>query len=270
MARKKVATDWATPTGRVKWLLEHRHNGSRSTMAKATGVSLTGIIKVVTDQQTPGRRLLEKIAHTTDVNPAWLFAGEGQPFKGSAIPVVTACLPGAPTPREASPADEGVPEVVDLYSPSRYWLKLDAAESAVRVGGTNLRAGDLMLMDTDRATFPPVEELSGRWGVVRVPARGGATVRLAELTYFKKSDDYPAHLEAETFIHHPLKGQQIVIDEYPDGTRHVSRRPVLYEQPREGGIGGSTRDPWSSSILPHEVGYDDVVALCVLLIRRFG
>lgn len=269
MARKKPTSDWATPTGRVKWLLEHRHGGSRSTMAKATGVSLTGIIKVVTDQQTPGRRLLEKIAQTTDVSPAWLFAGEGQPFKGSAIPVVTACLPGAPTPREAGSADEGVPEVADLYSPSRYWLKLDAIEPAVKVGGTNLRAGDLMLMETDRVTFPPVEELTGRWGVVRVPARGGPTVRLAELTYFKKSDDYPAHLEAETFVHHPLKGQQIVIDEYPNGTWQVAKRTVRYEQ-KEGGTGGSTRKPWVSSILPHEVGTDDVVALCALLVRRFG
>ena len=273
MAKRESAPDWGTPEGRVTWLLAHRHDGNRSAMAKATGVSLTGLIKVVTGQQTPGRRLMEKIVENTDVSPAWLFAGEGQPFRASAIPVVSTCLPGPPDPpgeRGGTADAKGVSEVADLYAPSRYWLKLGAAEPAVRSAAANFKAGDLMLMETDRSVIPPAEQLSGRWGVVRIPGRGGPIVRLAELTYTRESDDDgPAYLEAETFVHHPLQVVRTVVDKYPDGQLEASERKVYVEQPK-GDASNRSRKRWSSSMLQHQVAPNDVVALCILLVRRFG
>ena len=267
---KNSDPDWTTATSRVKWLLEHRYGGSRSAMAKATGVSLTGLIKVVTGQQTPGRRLMEKIVGSTDVSPAWLFAGEGQPLKGSAIPVAAGCLPGPPTEGGGLLTDERVPEIADLFSPSRYWLKLGAVEPVVKASGTAFHVGDLLLMDTDRTTFPPVEQLRGRWGVVRIPGRGGPHVRLAELTYFQESDDNgPAHLEAETFEHHPLVMTRVTVDLYPNGRVEASGRAVRLEQPK-GDDTKPSKKPWATSILQHQVAYEDVVAVCVLFVRRFG
>ena len=267
---KKSDTDWTTATSRVKWLLEHRYSGSRSAMAKATGVSLTGLIKVVTDQQTPGRRLMEKVIENTDVSPAWLSAGEGQPLKGSAIPVAAGCLPGPPTKWYGFLTEERVPEMADLYAPSRYWLKLGATEPVVKASRTTFRLGDLLLMDTDRLTFPPVEQLSGRWCVVRIPGRESPHVQLAELSYFEQSiDNGPAHLEAETFEYHPLVMTRVTVDLYPNGQVEASGRTVRLEQPKRNESKPS-KQRWAATILSHQVGYEDVVAVCALFVRRFG
>jgi hypothetical protein len=268
MSAKRARSEWATPTDRVKWLLEHRHGGSRSGMAKATGVSLTGLIKVVTGQQTPGRRLLETIVQNSDISPAWLFAGEGQPFKGSTMPVTEACVSEPPPAAAGATGSASVPDLADVYSPTRYWLRLGRGEPAVKASGTGVKAGDLMLMETDRGTFPSPERLHGMWGVARVRGRGESVLRLAEFEYVRASDEHDAFLQAETFAHHPQKVRRIVIDEFPDGTLEASKRAVLLEQSEAGG-GGRTTGRWAASILPQAVTPDDVVAVCVLLVRGF-
>jgi len=157
------------------------------------------MIKVVTGQQTPGRRLLEKVIENTDVSPAWLSAGEGQPLKGSAILVAVGCLPGPPTKGYGLLTDERVPEMANLFAPSRYWLKLGAAEPVVKASRTTFHLGDLLLMDT-------------------------------ELTYFKESDDNgPAHLEAETY-EHPLVMTRVTLDLFPNGQVEAIRRTFRLEQ----------------------------------------
>lgn len=268
--KKKVDPDWTTSMGRVKWLLASRYDGNRSAMAKATGVSLTGIIKVITGQQNPGRRLMEKIVQTTDVSPAWLFAGEGQPLKGTALPVAIGCLPGPPTEGHALLTDERVSELTDLYSSSRYWLKLGAAEPVVKATGITFHTGDLMLMDTDRTKFPSDEELNQQWGVVRIPRRGGSRVQLAALTYNRESEDNgPAHLEAETFEDFPRVITRVTVDLYPNGRLDASERTVWLKQPK-GDDSNPSNQAWTSSGFSHQVAYEDVVAVCVLLVRRFG
>jgi hypothetical protein len=252
----------------VKWLLKHRHSSSRSGMAKATGVSLTGLIKVVTGQQTPGRRLLETIVQNSDISPAWLFAGEGQPFKGAAMAVTNACVSEPPPATAGATGATNVPDLADLYSPTRYWLRLGRGEPAVKASGTGVKAGDLMLMETDRATFPSPERLDGLWGVVRVRGRAESVLRLAEFEYVGESDEHDAFLQAETFAHHPQKVRRIVIDEFPDGTLEASKRAVLLEQPNAG-AGERTKGRWAASILPQAVTPEDVVAVCVLLVRGF-
>jgi hypothetical protein len=266
--RNKVGTGWATPGDRVRWLLADRYSGSRSAMAKATGVSLTGLIKIVTGQQTPGRRLLEKIAQNTAVNPAWLYAGEGPPFKGSAIPVAVGCLSGPP--REGDPllTGERVPEVAALYSPTRYWLKVRAAAPPVRSGGSALLGDDLMLMETDRAEFPAAKQLDGRWAAVRVAGRGGPHVRLAQLTFVPEGDDNHAYLDADTFDTHPMRVQRVTIDIFPDGSWEAAGTRQL-AQPRGKDETKPDGEPWAAAILGHEVGLEDVVAVCVLVVRLF-
>ncbi len=268
MSAKRARSEWATPTDRVKWLLERRHGGSRSGMAKATGVSLTGLIKVVTGQQNPGRRLLETIVQNSDISPAWLFAGEGQPFKGAAMAVTEACVSEPPPAATGATGAANVPDLADLYSPTRYWLRLGRGELAVKASGNGVRAGDLMLMETDRGTFPSPERLHGMWGVARVRGRGESVLRLAEFEYVRESDEHDAFLQAETFAHHPQTVRRIVIDEFPDGTLEASKRAVLFEQ-SDAGSGERPKGRWAASILPQAVTPEEVVAVCVLLVRGF-
>ena len=274
MSKKKSKPDLATPGGRVRWLLDDRFEGNRSAMARTTKVSLTGLIKVVTDQQSPGRRLLEKIAANTDVSPAWLFVGEGLPYKGSAVPIADACLPGPPDSHADLLAPDSVPEAAGLYAPGRYWLRLGADEQAVRRRGFKFEIGDLMLMETDREKFPLVESMGGRWGVVRTPGGGPRDVLLARFTSdIEGGPSGPWILYADTYESEAdaLRVRRTVIELYPGGEFKVSEKTVTMEpgegerKALSGGKSGEVRPPAE----PWPVKLGDVVAVCVLILRRF-
>jgi len=263
---------WTTAADRVKWLMASHYGGSRTRMAKETRVSMTGLIKVVTGQQSPGRRLLETIAANSPVNPAWLLTGEGQPLREAALPVASVCLPGQPSADSPFLPDARAPELTSLYSPSRYWLLLGRAEPAVRAAEPKLTAGDLMLLETDPRRFPPVEQMKGRWAAVRLPTRKGLSVKLAELSYFPGVDEDtgPARLEAETYATQAGKVQRrLIVDELPDGEFVVSRLTVK----RENGGGSGAKTPRNSPELfemPRTIQYDAIVAVCMLVVRQFG
>lgn len=141
---------------------------------------------------------------------------------------------------------------------------------AVRAGGNKIAASDLIRMVTDRSKFPPAEQLTGRWGAVRIPGRGGPALRLAELTFFRDSDDNgPARPEVETFEHHPMKVRRITVDEYPGGKLEVSRRTVLLAQTKGDGAGKRRRKRWAASILQPQVVHDETVSLSLLPVRRY-
>ncbi len=76
--------------------LDHLYAGNRAEMGRRTGISMTGIVKVVTGEQGGGRRILEKLVANTAASAAWLLTGAGPPLRGSGLPVADACLPGAP------------------------------------------------------------------------------------------------------------------------------------------------------------------------------
>ena len=265
---------------RIVWVLENLYEGRRSAMAKGTGVSLTGIIKVVTGQQDAGRQLLEKVATNRGINPTWLLTGEGAPLRGAALPVAVACLPGLPEACRDHFIGESVPEVAELYSPTRYWLKLDATEWAVQppktllssdtefAAETKLAAGDLLLMECDMDRFPTMEGLHGRWCAVRRPGRGATEIQLARLEYTPEDGPgEPAGLHAQTHRRIPLQVQRLVLDEYPGGEVKVHRSKFI---PNERPEGSHARTELVLPPHPKPVEYTDIVAVCVLVVRRFG
>ncbi len=274
MAKKKVLT---AAQRRFVWLLDNLYGGNRAEMVRRTGVSMTGIIKIVTGEQDAGRRILEKLAANTAANAAWLLTGEGPPLRGSGLPVADVCLPGAPDRHRELLAADKVTEADGLYSPTRYWLRLSPREWAVLPASrklaadtaldseTKLAAGDLMLMETDRKKFPTAERLGGRWCALRP---GGRPARLARLDYTPPSGDgEPGVLEAETFRARLPKARRIVIDALPDGEYRVTETEFAAREHRS--AAGSRAAP-EVPPLPAGIRPDDVVAVCVLLVRRFG
>ena len=265
---------------RIVWVLENLYGGRRSAMAKGTGVSLTGIIKVVTGQQDAGRQLLEKVASNRGINPGWLLTGEGAPLRGAALPVAEACLPGLPEDCRDHFIGESVPEVAELYSPTRYWLKLDATEWAVQPPGTllstdsefaaetKLAAGDLLLMESAEDRFPTMEGFHGRWCAVRRPGRGATEIRLARLEYTPADGPgEPAALYALTHRRMPLRVRRLIVDEHPGGGVTARRSEFI---PNEGPEGLRARTEPVLPPFPRRVDPSDVVAVCVLVVRRFG
>lgn len=269
MKKKARPVALTSAQDRVRWLLDNRYGGSRAAMAAATKVSLTAIVKVVSGQQAPGRRLLETLAANSEVNPAWLLVGEGAPFRGTAVPVASQCLLGPPSMHPDAITGERVTETDVIYSPTRYWLMLTANEPATRVTGTGLRVGDTLLMETDRATYPALEQMNDRWVVVKLPRLKGIVARLAQACYYPAGESESEVLEVDTHEDHPVAGRRFVLDELPEGGWRVDERKVYYAQPTEP-KGKGTPEAWRASILPRAVKMDDIVAVCVLVIRRFG
>ncbi len=271
MARKKTTAE--TPAmKRVKRLLNEHYGGSQAEMSRQTKVSITGIAKVVSGQQDPGRRLLETIVENTQVSPAWLYAGEGPVLRGAGIPVATTCLPGPPAEHREQLGDELVTEVANLYSERRYWLKLQATEPAVQFRGTTFVAGDLLLMETERSQFPTPDKWGERWGVIRTQTLKGALPRLARLSYSSAGGEGdPAVLEAETFEHHPMFVTRVVLELIPGGELRASAHEVRDERPATATPEkGEALKESRTSILPRGVEFTDLIALCVLVVRRFG
>jgi hypothetical protein len=166
-----------------------------------------------------------------------------------------------------------VTEVENLYSPSRYWLELQPTEPAVKFRGSTFLAGDLLLMETDRSQFPAPDKLNDRWAVIRTPAPNRFQPCLARLSYSPAGGaGDPAVLEAETFEHHPTFGTRVVLELVPGGEPRVSVHEVRYEQPPATAKleKGEAPKRHGLSLLPRGVELTDVIALCVLVVRRFG
>ncbi|MFQ3594202.1 MAG: hypothetical protein SNJ82_13565 [Gemmataceae bacterium] len=240
-------------------------------MAKAIGVSVTGLVNVVTGPQQPGRRLLTAIVEHSDVNPSWLLTGKGRPFLSSALPVAGQALPGSPQDHPDLLLDEKVEDLGDLYSPSRYWLKVGPKEPVLRDRGRKVMAGDLLLMETDRASFPSTHRLDMRLCVVRVLGKQPPEYKLAELAYqAEDGEGAPERLEADTFDIGIQVIERTVIDRMPDGEFQVSRRELRQLEAK-----GPDQRPRFVPFRPEDVDYlslriglSDIVAVCILIVRR--
>jgi len=258
---------WETAE-RVKRLLQNRWNGSRSALAKALHMSVTSVIKVVTGQQQPGRQLLTAIVKNSDVNATWLLTGRGSPYTSVGIPVVNQVVPGPSLEHAQLLTDQRLPDLGNLYRPTCYWLKMAKGDAMVREKGCKLQAGDLLLLETDKAFFPPVEELWDSLCAVQVPKANPPVYKLAEVSYYGPSPENAATLSADTFDHGPRVITETVVREYPDGEMKAFKRRVR-EAP-----GTGSRKPREAVPVHHpgshyhlQITYADIVAVCILMVR---
>lgn len=254
----------------MKWLLMTRWQGNRSAMARATGVTHTAIAKVVTDQQEPGRRLLAKIAAAADVSADWLLTGHGPPYTPAAIPVADRALPGAPHEHTADLVDEKVEGLPDLYTPSRYWLKVKRGEPVLKDPEQKVKAGDLLLLESSRDSLPKPPDLWQTLCVIRLPRSEPPQFKVAVVDYVERSEGDPEHLEADVFA---LEGElikQTIVEESPTGDLRAYSRLVRREKsegPREF-TGTRPVHHLDPALFPLRIKYADVVAVCILVVRR--
>lgn len=262
--------DWNSPGGRLRWLLRERWGGQRANMARDIGVSLTGLTNVITEAQEPGRRLMEAIAGATDVNPGWMLTGQGPPFKSSALAVAHQVLPGSPQQHPDLLTKEKVDHLGDLYSPSRYWLRVQSGEPIVQAQAQKIRKSDLLLLETDRAHFFLERWRSETLCVIRVPRTNPPKFKLAEVEFFGGNDDSdPVSMQADTFDLVPQVITQIVIEETPSGDLRAFKQRVRGEEGTK-----PRKRPRGLASEPEEMGCPllaikdvDIVAVCVLIVR---
>lgn len=261
--RKKngAAGSLRTPAERVGWLLQHHWAGDRSRMAKDNGLTYTAIVKVVTGQQEPGRRLLAKLVEHSDVNAAWLLAGRGYAFGDASIPVTRTVGLGMPGP-EQTVADSPSTGIRGIYSPTRYWLQIQRDHPLVQDEMQKVQPGDRLLMETDRDLFRPGEEdWRDRLCIVRTRRHANA-VELGEVTYYSaNAPDEPERLEVR-FFQCRKETRRLVVDESPKGVFRVSEEWIA-RQGRDAQEGLTPID----LLLERQIKISDIAAVCILLLR---
>jgi hypothetical protein len=241
-------------------------------MAKAIQMSLSGLINVLEKDQEPGRRLMEAIIENSDVNPGWMLTGKGGSYLSSALPVAHRALPGRPQDHRDLLTDEKVEALGDLYSASRYWLKVQPSEPIMRDKSQQIKSWDLLLMETDKAKLPQEDKLWETLCVIRVPDVDPPEYKLATVSYRPESnDDGQARLEADTFDLGPEVITQIVVEESPGGELRAFKRPARPVK-TEGRL--KPRKSGDMRLLdmdcPLIIGDSAIVAVCLLVVRLPG
>jgi transcriptional regulator with XRE-family HTH domain len=269
--------DWSSRAARVRWLIDTRFKGNRSRFAEAIGLSHTAVNKVAAGGQEPGLKLLTAIREALRVSPAWLLDGEGQPFRdpsdldSQGVPMTEVLLPGPPL-EHMDQVTGGLVQFADrLFTPTQYWLRLTSDQPLVRKRHLGFRAGDRLLMETDRVKFPREEKLFSRLCVVRFPDEGGR-LRLAAVTHYDADPDTgPAHLEADPFEHDTDEANlitEVAYRHHPSGeiTRH--ERQFLPKQVRGRTVAVPLDEMTNLEPQLPAVRYTDVVAVWLNVLHR--
>jgi hypothetical protein len=153
-----------------------------------------------------GDRFVRAVSEALHINTAWLRSGEGQPYAvvvgtspSAELPVSQVLLPGAPLAHQDLLTGGWVNLSGQLFAPSQYWLLLMSSQPIVREPLHGFRAGDQLLMETDRTRFPREMALCNDLCVVRLPAMS-PPLKLGAVTHHEATEENgPARLEVDTF-----------------------------------------------------------------------
>jgi len=273
-----TATNWKSAQDRVRWLLENRFQGNRSAFAEMIGFSHTIIGKVVAGQ-APGRKLLAAIAEKMRVNSEWLLTGKGQPY-GEApdsagrpgLPVCEALLPGPPLEHQELITGGWLHIPDQLHAASQYWLRLTSSQPIVRDPLRGFRAGDHLLLETDRERFPRQKKLFNDLCVVRAPTTT-PSLKLGVVTHHDADvENGPDRLEVDTFDLAPDPAQMVtkrVYRHYPGGEVTYEEQPLQIQQTRHGRRAGPISEMSLAPALP-VIRYADIIAVWTNILHRPG
>ncbi len=270
----KNVADHSTAAGRVCWLLETRFKGNRRALAEAAGVSHTAIINVANGKQ-PGRRLMEAMTTNLKISPAWLLNGEGEPFterqKQSGVPIARKMLPGAPVDFSDHLLGDWIDDAATLFMPSQYWLLLTKEQPILRDQKRGFRAGDLLLLETDRTKFPRESHLDNQLCVVRFHQHGTETHKLGVVTFTPGIEqEGPQRLEMDCFEQDAdpaTVAVEQVYRHFNDG-RIVHFKRELRAVPHRGQVRHVSIDPHDLEPALPQIRYSDIVSVWLQHLRR--
>jgi hypothetical protein len=154
--------DPGTPAGRIEILLRILWSGNQRKMSEDLSVSQALISRVVRGQRAPGSKLLDAVASHPRINPMWVHEGQGEPLRAehreapadeSLVPVARVILPGPVADHAGLLAGPRVPVAAFFHRSTRYLLEIQADDAVVRVSELRIAPGDLLLMETNFATW---------------------------------------------------------------------------------------------------------------------
>jgi hypothetical protein len=236
-------------------------------MARAIGISQASISRVASGTQEPGRQFLVAVASTPGLSDTWLYTGQGEPFArpmrepaaapGSAsLPIAVKILPGRPVDHPLGLTGMRFPVALEFFGPHRYWLRWSTEITIIAEPRDRFEAGDLLLLETDPASWAEgpgllrsrlcAFRLARRGGSQYVLARWGAEVELEGLTLaFEPATDNSA-LSTELRVS-------------PSG-RHMRPIDFLDDDDITEQQGGPAETRWTVTV-------SDVVAVAAMMVR---
>jgi transcriptional regulator with XRE-family HTH domain len=160
---------------RIVRLAELFWESNQSRMGRDVGVDQSALSKMLAGKQQPSAMLLERLANWPGVNAAWLMSGRGEPrldtFPASGAgqyrPLFEELQADRLRDRPAVRAGVGYPVAGAQYTETSYWLRVPV-HHPVTVG-TDVRHGDLLLLETDPAWTGSIANVRGRMVVLGNP-----------------------------------------------------------------------------------------------------
>jgi hypothetical protein len=258
---------------RLRELSKTRWDGNLAQMARALRLPQPALWKMVNGEQPPSAKLLMALVEHTDVNPHWLVTGQGPRFlegeaalrRGEKVvypkaPVARQLLSGRP---DAHPdlLDDRPSDPLGVFTPTQYWAQVKESDPIVRHKEERVKSSDWLLLETDPARFPPLDQMKGKLVVVQ-GRKGPSLARVQDVGMSRLGI-----ILFDLRIDPSLLEEEIVIRPLPDGKLDAFTRKVLKERPRrEGRRAGRRRDLHPEELLYGLVTVNRarVFAVCVL------
>ncbi len=160
-------------------------NDSQRRMAECLGFSQALVSKIHNRSQRPTEAFLEALASQPLVNRRWLLEGEGEPLLPSiagTLAVANVILPGPPAEYAGLLTGERYPVATAWDISSRYWLRLSSEAPLVRMFGSQLRSGDLLLVETARDHLDRLDIVNGQLCAISEQSDQHSTYAFAKVT----------------------------------------------------------------------------------------
>jgi hypothetical protein len=261
--RKKHQASVKAIGARFRQYLDHVWHGNQSALAKAIAVSQPPISRVTTGEQLPSGILLLALRERTNLNLDWLLSEHGQMLLvdgiGSpTVPVADRPLPGPPSSHLSLLSGDLVAGFGSVR-PTQYWLRVQKNDAILHSAYWKIKAGDLLLFDTDRSVFPEPDRVENELWIARHEKRGECSYKLAEVSNIDGvllADTFEMDVERSAY-------EEVIEIRKRDGEYEAS----ISVRPSKKKVRLQPRSPeWLPN--EHRVTFDDLVARKLVLLRR--
>jgi hypothetical protein len=283
-ADQKASKKIADMRLRLQIIADEKWNGVLARMAWDLHYPQPALWKTLAGGQVVSSRLLVSLATYTSINLHWLTTGKGPQYlegedavrRGQgvirpSVPVAKELLRGPTNKQPDRLFDPSTDPLGEVLTDTQYWLKVGPSSPITRKKDEQIRPGDWLLLETDRTRFPPIHKAQNQLVVVPATATDFDSPLLGRVEEVDKDLEC---LDVELLRPAGDRSQpeeEIVTRRLPDGKFHTFVRYFVWDESKRR-KGRRVRRPattWDLEQDLTQVKYADVLAFCILLLRRW-
>lgn len=192
---------------RIKRVMDEKCGGNQRELGRLLATPQAVVSRTVNDQRSPSFEFLLALVLKTGVDAKWLLTGNGKPFGETSDVLLEAhSLPLSKRLLEQTSQVLGelprfsFPQLEGLYRESRYLVEVQRHDPAVRVKAAKIKAGDLLVLETDPAFWTNhLAQLSRRDCVVSIASGNTTTLALGNVATKIMPDDVPDEIAVNVY-----------------------------------------------------------------------